>query len=40
MEKVNVVVIGDEQGGLPVAHVAANLGANVTLIEMRGVDGT
>lgn len=40
MEKFDVVVIGGGQGGLPAAHMAANLGAKLALIEMREVGGT
>ena len=36
----DVVVIGAGQGGLPAAHMAANLGARVALIEMAEVGGT
>ena len=36
----DVLVIGAGQGGLPAAHMAANLGAKVALIEMREVGGT
>ena len=36
----DVLVIGAGQGGLPAAHMAANLGANVALIEMAEVGGT
>ena len=36
----DVLVIGAGQGGLPAAHMAANLGAQVALIEMREVGGT
>ena len=36
----DLLVIGAGQGGLPAAHMAANLGANVALIEMREVGGT
>ncbi|HZD58271.1 MAG TPA: FAD-dependent oxidoreductase [Anaerolineales bacterium] len=39
-DKFDVVVIGAGQGGLPAAHMAANLGAKVALIEMRQVGGT
>ncbi len=38
--KFDVVVIGAGQGGLPAAHMAANLGVKVALIEMREVGGT
>jgi glutathione reductase (NADPH) len=37
---VDVVVIGAGQGGLPAAHMAANLGARVALIESAEVGGT
>jgi dihydrolipoamide dehydrogenase len=40
MDKFDVVVIGGGQGGLPAAHMAANLGGKVALIEMREVGGT
>ena len=33
-------VIGAGQGGLPAAHMAANLGAKVLLVEDREVGGT
>jgi len=36
----DMLVIGAGQGGLPAAHMAANLGAKVALIEMREVGGT
>ena len=36
----DVLVIGAGQGGLPAAHMAANLGAKVALIEQREVGGT
>jgi pyruvate/2-oxoglutarate dehydrogenase complex dihydrolipoamide dehydrogenase (E3) component len=36
----DVAVIGAGQGGLPAAHMAANLGAKVALIEMQEVGGT
>jgi len=36
----DLLVIGAGQGGLPAAHMAANLGAKVALIEMREVGGT
>lgn len=36
----DILVIGAGQGGLPAAHMAANLGARVALIEMREVGGT
>ncbi len=35
-----VLVIGAGQGGLPAAHMAANLGAKVALIEKGEVGGT
>ena len=38
--QVDVVVLGAGQGGLPAAHLAANLGAKVALIEGREVGGT
>lgn len=40
MEKFDVAIIGAGQGGLPAAHIAANLGAKVALIEKREVGGT
>jgi glutathione reductase (NADPH) len=40
MDKFDVIVIGAGQGGLPAAHLSANLGARVALIEMREVGGT
>lgn len=40
MDKFDVAIIGAGQGGLPAAHMAANLGATVALIEMRQVGGT
>jgi glutathione reductase (NADPH) len=40
MERFDVMVIGGGQGGLPAAHLAANLGANVALVEAREVGGT
>jgi cation diffusion facilitator CzcD-associated flavoprotein CzcO len=40
MERFDIAVIGGGQGGLPAAHLAANLGAKVALIEMREVGGT
>ena len=40
MESFDVIVIGGGQGGLPAAHMSANLGARVALIEMREVGGT
>jgi pyruvate/2-oxoglutarate dehydrogenase complex dihydrolipoamide dehydrogenase (E3) component len=36
----DVLVIGAGQGGLPAAHMAANLGAQVALIEKGEVGGT
>lgn len=36
----DLVVIGAGQGGLPAAHMSANLGARVALIEMAEVGGT
>ena len=36
----DVLVIGAGQGGLPAAHMAANLGARVALIEKAEVGGT
>lgn len=36
----DVIVIGAGQGGLPAAHMAANLGARVALIERAEVGGT
>ncbi|MCH7588413.1 MAG: FAD-dependent oxidoreductase [Chloroflexi bacterium] len=39
-EQYDVAVIGAGQGGLPAAHMAANLGARVVLIEAREVGGT
>ena len=36
----NILVIGAGQGGLPAAHMAANLGAKVALIEKSEVGGT
>ena len=36
----DVLVIGAGQGGLPAAHMAANLGARVVLIEKAEVGGT
>ena len=40
MDKFDIAVIGGGQGGLPAAHMAANLGVKVALIEMREVGGT
>lgn len=39
MYDFDLMVIGAGQGGLPAAHMAANLGANVALIEMGEVGG-
>jgi len=36
----DILVIGAGQGGLPAAHMAANLGAKVALIEQAEVGGT
>jgi glutathione reductase (NADPH) len=36
----DLVVLGAGQGGLPAAHMAANLGARVALIESAEVGGT
>jgi len=36
----DLLVIGAGQGGLPAAHMAANLGARVVLIEAAEVGGT
>ncbi len=36
----DVAVIGAGQGGLPAAHMAANLGARVALFEGAEVGGT
>lgn len=36
----DMLVIGAGQGGLPAAHMAANLGARVALIEKMEVGGT
>ncbi len=36
----DILVLGAGQGGLPAAHMAANLGAKVALIEEREVGGT
>jgi len=36
----DILVIGAGQGGLPAAHLAANLGAKVALIEKGEVGGT
>ena len=35
-----VVVIGAGHGGLPAAHISANLGARMALIEGADVGGT
>lgn len=40
MQQFDIAVIGAGQGGLPAAHMAANLGATVALIEKREVGGT
>lgn len=40
MNSYDLAVIGAGQGGLPAAHMAANLGAKVVLIEMHEVGGT
>ncbi len=40
VEQFDVIVIGGGQGGLPAAHMSANLGGRVALIEMREVGGT
>lgn len=40
MDKFDLAVIGGGQGGLPAAHMAAQLGAKVALIEMRELGGT
>ncbi len=40
MKHYDLAVIGAGQGGLPAAHMAARLGANVALIEMDEVGGT
>ena len=39
-DSYDVAVIGAGQGGLPAAHMAANLGAKVLLVEDREVGGT
>ena len=39
-DQFDIAVIGGGQGGLPAAHMAANLGAKVVLIEMSEVGGT
>lgn len=39
-ETYELIVIGAGQGGLPAAHMAANLGARVGLVEFREVGGT
>ena len=36
----DVLVVGAGQGGLPAAHMAANLGTTVALIEREEVGGT
>ena len=36
----DILVIGAGQGGLPAAHMAANLGVKVALIEKAEVGGT
>ncbi len=36
----DVLIMGAGQGGIPAAHMAANLGAKVALIEDREVGGT
>ncbi len=36
----DILVLGAGQGGLPAAHMAANLGAKVALIEREEVGGT
>ena len=36
----DLAVVGAGQGGLPAAHLAANLGAQVALIETAEVGGT
>lgn len=36
----DILVIGAGQGGLPAAHMAANLGAQVALLERDKVGGT
>ncbi len=36
----DVLVIGAGQGGLPAAHMAANVGASVALVEQGQVGGT
>ena len=36
----DIVLIGAGQGGLPAAHMAANLGAKVALLERANVGGT
>lgn len=40
MNNYDLAVIGAGQGGLPAAHMAANLGGKVALIEMGEVGGT
>ncbi len=34
------LVVGAGQGGIPAAHMAANLGAKVALIEEHEIGGT
>ena len=36
----DLLVLGAGQGGLPAAHMAANLGARVALVEVAEVGGT
>ena len=36
----DLLVVGAGQGGLPAAHMGANLGARVALIESAEVGGT
>ena len=40
MPHYDIAVIGDGQGGLPAAFMAARLGAKVALIERHQVGGT
>lgn len=40
IQSFDVALIGAGQGGLPAAHMAAQLGAKVVLIERREVGGT
>lgn len=40
MSQYDLAIIGAGQGGLPAAALAARLGTNVALIEMREVGGT